>query len=182
MDVRHLVQIGQEWSAAVGAGGIAIGILGWIIRRKFEKRDKAEERGRQRVDAARPDLVAITNAASRKSVALQVTNNGKDVARTLRISVTGVPEMETKETIPAGKARYVTTVDASESPLFTVEGVERAEILLVYADIHQNEYRLVIPIAKQKRDDDGFNIKLEWQEQQTVPPTLTKKRLREIGA
>jgi hypothetical protein len=97
----------------------------------------------------------------------------------VRIGFTGVPGVESRFVVPVGQKKDMAYLDASASPLLTNR--DHAEITLVYVDRHENEYRLIIPVSRERRADGDFNMVIDWPGQRTVPPTLTKKRFREIG-
>ena len=157
------------------------GLIGWFLRRWIERRDKAADRGRGLVDDARPELVPTGNFGDQYTVAINVENRGKGTARTLRIGFTGVQEIATRDDVPAGQERLTARLNVQGSPFFTEAHNGHGEITLVYADRFGNEYSLIIPVARQKRADGGFNMVFDWTNYSTIEPTLTKKRLREIG-
>jgi len=167
-----------DWFSKVGIGGL----IGWFVRRWFERRDKAADRGRQLVDDARPELVPVNNLGDRYTVALNVENRGKGTARTLRLGFTGIQEVETRDEVPMQQQRTTARLNVQGSPFFTEAHDGRAEINLVYADRYGNEYRLILPVTRQARADGGFNPVFDWPNYRQVEPKLTKKRLREIGA
>jgi hypothetical protein len=170
-------QTAWDWGSKIGLGGVVV----WLIQRWFSKRDKAAERGRALVDGARPELVPMTNLGSQYVVALAVENQGKGVARTLRVGFTGVREIETRDDVPVSQMRQVATLNVRDSPFFTEAHDGRADITLAYADRYDNEYRLTIPVTRRRRDDGGFNMDVHMPEHQNIEPKLSKTRLRKIG-
>jgi hypothetical protein len=167
-----------DWLSKMGLGGLIV----WLIQRWIGKRDKAVDRGRQLVDDARPELVPINNLGDRNTVALNVVNRGKGTARTLRLTFTGVQEIETRDEVPVGQQRTTARLNVQGSPFFTQGRDGRAEITLVYADRYRSEYRLILPVTRQPRADGGFNPAFDFTNYRHVEPKLTKRTLREIGA
>lgn len=159
----------------------ALAAIAWWIKRFVDARDGAISRGREMVADARPRLVPMTNSGTQYVLALTVENHGQGVARTRRVGFTGVPEIDTVDEVPFNQARQVATLNVQGSPFFTPAHDGHGEITLVYADLFDNEYRLTIPVTRQPRADGTFNMVVQRNGHQNVGPTLTKKRLREIG-
>ncbi len=123
----------------------------WLLQRWIGKRDKAAERGQARVDAAQPELVPTGNPGGQYVVQLQVENRGSGPARTRCLGFTDVQEIPTPEEIPVGQARVTAPLNVQGSPLFNPTSNGRAEITLVYVDRYESEYRLLIPVTRQRR-------------------------------
>ena len=97
--------------------------------------------------------------------------------------MTGVRNRETKDEVPVGQSRLTARLHMlKDSPLYDEAASGQAELALLYVDRYENEYRLVVPVTRQKRADGGFNPQFHWQDYKTIEPKLSKKRLREIGA
>jgi hypothetical protein len=173
-------QVIWDWGSKIGLGGVAV----WLVQRWISQRDKAAERGRSLVDDASPELVPLGNRGDQYTIELEVRNQGKGVARTLRLGFPGYADYATRVEVPVGAIGRTGGLDVRNSPFFTERDNERAghaEIALAYADRYGNEYRLVIPVERQRRDDGGFNMDIRRRDYQTVAAKLTKKRLRKIG-
>ena len=170
-------RVAWDWASKMGLGGLLV----WFVQRWLSKRDKQAERGQQLVDAARPELVATTNLGGQYTVQLNVENRGKGPARTLRMGFTGVAEIEARDEVPGGQTRLTASLNIQGSAFFTEAHEGRAEITVIYADRFDNEYRLILPVTRQKRADGGFNMVIRWLDYKNAGPRLSKKRLREIG-
>src|SRR5438093_7307204 len=89
-----------SWEAWLGAarsvwdsgGQLGLGgLFGWYLKRWFGDRDKAVDRGRAKLDAARPEVVPVAspmNAASRRAI-IELRNRGRGSARDVRVTFTG---------------------------------------------------------------------------------------------
>jgi hypothetical protein len=86
MTWQTVAQTAWDWGSKIGLGGV----IGWFLQRWIGSRDKTSDRGRARVEAARPEAVPIGGVFMGDGRAtIHLRNRGSGAARGIRVTFTG---------------------------------------------------------------------------------------------
>lgn len=170
-------QVIWDWGSKLGLGGAAF----WLIQRWFGARDKAVDRGRSRIEDARPEVIPTTGVFLGDGRGqFTLTNRGRGTAQDINVTFTGSTALGRVPELGPGQRRDTSEMRMGDSPFFRERLTEDAELTVRYRDRFGNDYVVRLPIAQDQRDG-RFNILPRWGGHRIGEPSLTKNRLREIG-
>jgi hypothetical protein len=172
-----------DWVGKLGIGSMAGGLGGWFLQRWIGSRDKAVERGRERVQAVTPEIVpvgCVMDGNHRGNI--QLRNRGRGAAREVRVTFSGSSAIARVAEIEPGP-REISTRDVNfgDSAFFHQIQNVPGELKVACRDKFGNEHVVTVPVEQEPRPGGGFNMLPKWSSYQHIVPKLSKKRLREIG-
>jgi hypothetical protein len=159
------------------------GVIGWFLQRWIGYRDKAVDRGRDKLESARPEVVPVgvpMNVGTRRATA-HVRNRGLGTARDVRVTFTGSAATGRVNEIESGREAQTGEMELSDAPFFRQAPTEPAQLTVSFENRFGDKYSVVLPVRQESRADGGFNMLPEWGQHRLIEPKLSKKRLREIG-
>jgi hypothetical protein len=167
-----------DTAAKIGLGGLAL----WGLQRWVGSRDKAVERGRARVEAARPEVIPTGGSFSWAAIGFwQLRSRGAGNAYDITVEFTGSAKIVRLSELETGTERMTPEVDLSDSPFFREPSSDAGTLTVRYRDRFANEYITRLPVVQDKRADGRFNMRPEYGKHVVSEPQIAKKRLRQIG-
>jgi len=179
---RSIGATAWDWGAKMGLGGLLFGVVRWVLQRRISDHDKSVERGRSKLEKARPEVVPVAApvTVNNLSTVVELRNRGVGPARDVRVTFTGSSAVGRISEIEPGKAAFTEELHLSDTPFFRQRLAEPAELVVRFKDRFECEYTVVLPV---EQDDRGtrFDMRPVWGGHRVIEPSLSKRRLREIG-
>ena len=171
-------QLVWDWGSKMGLGGLAL----WLIQRWTGSRDKALERGRQRIEEATPEIVSMNcTFTGDHHGTFTLRNRGSGIARDIRVGFTGSRNVARLHEIETDRTAETPDVSFADAPFFRQPLVEPAQLTVSFKDRYGTEYIVTLEVKQEGRADGRYNMAPAWREPNYSKPKLSKKLLREIG-
>ncbi len=166
-----------DWAGKMGLGGV----FGWLGNAFLSSYKERVNRGRQRVDEVKPELIPLGAGSPGQTICVRLRNAGRGVARDITLTLTHCSGEPRSAEIHPGQEGLTGTLYYQDQPfgLARQEGV--SSLTITYADRFGNSYKTVIPVGQRERDAPGFGLQVDWGNYKLEEPHLSRKDLWNIG-
>ena len=161
----------------IGGGGAVVALLTAVVHAC----QKRSDRGRNRVDQARPELLASAAPTSAGCVWVEVQNVGPGIARNLRLTFSDSDRVADGGDVLPGQRGRTNDLDLSDSRYVTERVAEPAHLTLSYRDRLGIEYRTLLPTEQRERADGRFNVFADVSKSRTEKPRLRWRDYYRLG-
>ena len=166
-----------KWIVTGGAGLVA---LRWLGKAGWESIKSRIERGRRRVEEARPELIPLGGTTPRLQIGVRLENRGRGAARNTRVRFTGTRGEAIDGEIAAGAIGLSGNLDTSANPAYRVRQ-DNLLLTVLYADRFGNDYTVTVRAAQTPRADEQYNVDFPWTQYQHHEPRLGWRDYYRIG-
>ncbi len=162
----------------MGLGGIA----GWFANVFWSSYQKRIDRGREKVDEARPELIPLGSGGSfGQSICVRLRNAGRGVARDITLTLSHCAGEPRSAEIHPGEEGLTGTLYYQDQPFGLERQEEPTNLTVSYTDRFGNTYKTIIPVGQQQRAAGGFQLQVDWGDYVLQEPTLSRQDFWKIG-